>query len=146
MLSYYHRRYFPPTEQDLPSSPAASRPIPESESSSPSPEVLAARLPDPPTTDPATYGQPEAKKQKLDADSRDESVVAKPEDDKSEDDWEEVDKSECSVERLDDEPVKIDEALSTADADETQSASAQASRIIALDESHTTENLLTKDW
>lgn len=64
--------------------------------------------------------------------------------DKSEDDWEEVDQSEYPVERLDDEPVKIDETQSAGDASDDKSA--QSSRIIALDESHTSDNLLGKDW
>ncbi|KAJ5818101.1 O-acetyl-ADP-ribose deacetylase MACROD1 [Penicillium riverlandense] len=101
--------------------------IPES-APSPSPSDLAARLPDAPTADPASFGQPDAKKQKTDADAT-----------KLDDDWEEVHRSEGEpAEMLDDEPVEIDKAPSAGDVQSVQSSG-------ILDGSET-ENRLGKDW
>ncbi|KAJ5626221.1 O-acetyl-ADP-ribose deacetylase MACROD1 [Penicillium lagena] len=101
--------------------------IPES-AASPSPSDLAARLPDVPTADPASFGQPDAKKPKIDAGTT-----------KLEDDWEEVQRSEGEpVEMLDDEPVEIDKAPSAGDVQSVQSSG-------ILDGSET-ENRLGKDW
>ncbi|GAQ04097.1 O-acetyl-ADP-ribose deacetylase MACROD1 [Aspergillus lentulus] len=140
---------FPPVEQDLPRHSTHSEvPTDTTAESSPTPELLAAKLPDPPTADPALEGQPENKKQKLNADDIKPSADAKSEgvqskvDDKSEDDWEEVDKSEGGpAERLDDEPVEIERAPSAADVQ-----SVQSSGIIEEGASHPVENYLAKDW
>jgi O-acetyl-ADP-ribose deacetylase len=107
--------YFPPAEQNLSfRTKSQTKPDVEGESSS-SPETLVARLPDPPTAEPVLKGQPEAKKQKVGAD--DTLLPSKSVDDlKSEDDWEEVEKDDVSpVEQIDDDPVEVDKAPSTAD-------------------------------
>ncbi|OJJ36519.1 hypothetical protein ASPWEDRAFT_108947 [Aspergillus wentii DTO 134E9] len=133
-------KFFPPTEQDLPHASASQKSEESDGESSPSPEVLAAKLPDPPTVDPALDGQPNAKKQKIQTENLEQSI--KTETEKSEDDWEEVDKSEGSpIERLDDEPVEVDKAPSAADVQ-----SVQSSGIIDMDESQSAESLLGKDW
>lgn len=140
---------FPPVEQDLPHHITHSEvPTETTAESSPTPEMLAAKLPDPPTADPALEGQHTNKKQKLNADDLKSSAAAKAEgvqsrvDDKSEDDWEKVDKSEGGpAERLDDEPVEIERAPSVADVQ-----SVQSSGIIEEDVSHPVENYLVKDW
>lgn len=140
---------FPPVEQDLPHHITHSEvPTETTAESSPTPEMLAAKLPDPPTADPALEGQNTNKKQKLNADDIKSSAAAKAEgvqsrvDDKSEDDWEKVDKSEGGpAERLDDEPVEIERAPSVADVQ-----SVQSSGIIEEDVSHPVENYLVKDW
>lgn len=73
------------------------------------------------------YDQPEAKKQKFNPGDLGQSRSG----DKSEDDWEEVDRSEGGpVENLDDEPVEVDKGPSPADVQ-----SVQSSGIIDSDES-----------
>jgi O-acetyl-ADP-ribose deacetylase (regulator of RNase III) len=116
--------YFPPAEQNLHHSfhtKSQTKPDVEGESSS-SPETLVARLPDPPTAEPVLKGQPEAKKQKVGAD--DTILPSKSVDDlKSEDDWEEVEKDDVSpVEQIDDDPVEVDKAPSTADVQSVHSS------------------------
>ena len=106
--------------------------------------MLAAKLPDPPTVDPSLDGEPETKKQKVDADHADQSSKSYFEDFsiKSDDDWEEVDKSEDGrTEKLDDEPVQVDSPSSENDVQ-----SVQSSGIIEMDDSHMSESLLAKDW
>ncbi|KAB8259118.1 hypothetical protein BDV32DRAFT_124577 [Aspergillus pseudonomiae] len=133
---------FPPVEQDLPSDN-----IPKTESqsiadgeSSPSLDLLAAKLPDPPTVDPTLDGQPGSKKQKINASDEQSSSIQT--EDKSEDDWEEVDKSEDGrTERLDDEPIEVDRPPSAADVQ-----SVQSSGIIDMTDSQSTGSLLGKDW
>ncbi|KAF7589419.1 hypothetical protein BBP40_004323 [Aspergillus hancockii] len=134
---------FPPVELDLPCGSAKevdAQPTADGESS-PSLEILAAKLPDPPTVDPTLDGQPGSKKQKVNT----ERVVQNSKihtEDKSEDDWEEVDKSEDGrIERLDDEPVEIDRPPSVTDVQ-----SVQSSGIIDMSDSHSTGSLLGKDW
>lgn len=87
-------------------------------------------------------GQPEAKKQKVNLDDPIHRVIVK-DDEKSEDDWEEVDKADGGPEeRLDDEPVEVGKAPSIADVQ-----SVQSSGIIDLDEStHSVQSMLDKDW
>lgn len=86
------------------------------------------------------YGQPEAKKQKVKTEELGQSFNKI--EDKSEDDWEEVDKSEGGpIEKLDDEPVEVDQGPSAADV-----LSVQSSGIIDTDESQSRENFLQKDW
>ncbi|KAE8351347.1 hypothetical protein BDV28DRAFT_21833 [Aspergillus coremiiformis] len=132
---------FPPVEQDIPSSAsqkANSQPTADGVSS-PSLDLLAAKLPDPPTVDPTLDGQPESKKQKVNpSDGQSSKVFIE---DKSEDDWEEVDKSEDGrTERLDDEPVEVDRPSSAADVQ-----SVQSSGIIDMTDSQSTGSLLGKD-
>ncbi|KAL4948989.1 hypothetical protein BDW69DRAFT_83439 [Aspergillus filifer] len=90
---------------------------------SPSPDVLAASLPDPPTTEPRFEGQPENKKQKLTASEISEAETsitrASASDLKSEDEWEEVNKSEAA---LDDEPVEVTRPSSATDVQSMQSS------------------------
>ncbi|KAL2222643.1 LRP16 family protein [Thermoascus aurantiacus ATCC 26904] len=137
--------YFPPTEQDLPQSSAEhSEPKAQEGESLTSSETLAAKLPDPPTSEPALDGQPEAKKQKVNnADDTANHVLVSKEDLKSEDEWEEVDKSEGGpIERLDDEPVEVAKAPTAADVQ-----SVQSSGIIDFDEPASAESsMLVKDW
>lgn len=139
---------FPPVEQDLPHNNAQpeSQVKTDSESSS-SAEVLAAKLPDPPTADPRLEGQPETKRKKVNSEDLESTVELQPEDYRSrsdyrsEDDWEEVDKTEGGpTERLDDEPIEIDRA-SAADVH-----SVQSSGIIERDDPQIAVNMLTKDW
>jgi hypothetical protein len=103
--------------------------------------MLAAKLPDPPTVEPALDGQPGSKKQKVNTDGVVQNSKIHTED-KSEDDWEEVDKSEDGrTEGLDDEPVEIDRPPSVTDVQ-----SVQSSGIIDMADSNSTESLLGKDW
>ncbi|PYH97390.1 hypothetical protein BO71DRAFT_396219 [Aspergillus ellipticus CBS 707.79] len=61
---------------------------------------------------------------------------------KSDDDWEEVDKSEDGrTERLEDEPVEVDRPSSATDVQ-----SIQSSGIIDMDGSHMSDSLMAKDW
>lgn len=91
--------HFPPVEEETPkeSKPEVSH----------SAEALAATLPDAPTSDP-NAGEHVAKKAKID------------EADKSEDDWEKVDKAES--EKLDDEPVKVGKGSTATDVESVSSA------------------------
>lgn len=90
-------------------------------------------------------GQPEAKKQKVNADETEtlHHVIISKDDLRSEDDWEEVDKSEGGpIERLDDEPVEVAKASTAADVQSVQSSS-----IIDFDEPASTESsMLVKNW
>ncbi|KAJ0423670.1 hypothetical protein BJY00DRAFT_42304 [Aspergillus carlsbadensis] len=91
---------------------------------SPSPEVLAATLPDPPTVEPRLEGQPESKKLKVasDAGTQTTHVPVFP-DDKSEDEWEKVNESEAGrTETLDEDPVEIDRPSSATDVQSVQSS------------------------
>ncbi|KAL4865069.1 hypothetical protein BDV12DRAFT_175242 [Aspergillus spectabilis] len=118
--------FFPPTEQPQPIGNGYARAEPPT---SASPADLAASLPDPPTAEPTLEGQPESKKQKIsesdvghDAGAQTAHTTAFSED-KSEDDWEEVNKSEAGrAERLDDDPVEIDRPSSAADVQSVQSS------------------------
>ncbi|KKK15861.1 hypothetical protein P175DRAFT_0515633 [Aspergillus ochraceoroseus IBT 24754] len=145
--------FFPPDEQDIPQASYPPADSPELankdsyESSSPSPELLAAKLPDPPTMEPTLAGEPECKKHKIstDAGTQTARVASFPDDksvdDRSEDDWEEVDRSEDGrTEKLDDEPVEIDRPLSPTDVQ-----SVQSSGIIDMVQSHSTDGFLEKD-
>ncbi|KAE8146271.1 hypothetical protein BDV25DRAFT_162805 [Aspergillus avenaceus] len=133
---------FPPVEQDLPKSTSLKS---ESQStaageSSPSLEMLAAKLPDPPTVDPAAAGQPGSKKQKVDTDDATQNSKFHT-DERSEDDWEEVDKSDDGrTEQLDDEPVEV------RPPSPTDVQSVQSSGIIDMVDSHSTGSLMGKDW
>ncbi|KAE8367667.1 hypothetical protein BDV27DRAFT_66351 [Aspergillus caelatus] len=133
---------FPPVEQDLPS---GSAPKAESQSiadgeSSPSLDLLAAKLPDPPTVGPTLDGQLGSKKQRVNTKDGQRSRIYM--EDRSEDDWEEVDKSEDGrTERLDDEPVEVDRPPSATDVQ-----SVQSSGIIDMTDSQSTGSLLGKDW
>lgn len=141
VLTHYYSKYFPPTEQDLPSGNSQSKPAGESWPS-PSPEILAPKLPDPPTVDPALdfHHQPDAKKQEK---------VSKPDDSAelgqsfasvhgTDDEWEEVE----PVEKLDDEPVDVGKAGSVADVQSVQSGS-----VVDPDEAQSpVTNMLAKDW
>lgn len=137
-----YRKIFPPTEQDLPQSSTQSGSQSKADGeSSPSPELLAAQLPDPPTVDPNLDGQPEAKKQKFDSEDLGQSIITMT-DAKSEDEWEEVDRSEGGpAEKLDDDPVEIDRAPSAADVH-----SVQSSGILGTDEVRSAASMLEKDW
>lgn len=91
--------------------------------------------------DPDLDDKPEAKKQKIESEDLGQSSITII-DEKSEDDWEEVDRSEGTpAERLDDEPVEVDRAPSAADVH-----SVQSSGILGTDEVHSVGNLLEKDW
>ncbi|KAL4965996.1 macro domain-containing protein [Aspergillus stella-maris] len=107
--------YFPYVEESSPDDGTAQQ--------SPSPDVLAASLPDPPTTEPKFEGQPESKKQKLTAFEMSESessiTRASASDLKSEDEWEEVNKSEAA---LDDDPVEVARPSSANDVQSMQSS------------------------
>ncbi|EYE91590.1 macro domain-containing protein [Aspergillus ruber CBS 135680] len=151
-------KFFPPTEQDLPQSSTQQNSQKADGEFSPSPEILAAKLPDPPTEDPNLDGQSQAKRQKLDSDELGNSSITMI-DERSEDEWEEVNRSEDEgdkFERLrssevidkseetDDEPVEVDRASSAADVH-----SVQSSGILGMDGSHEYRpvgNMLEKDW
>lgn len=91
--------------------------------------------------DPVLDGEPEAKKQKVDSEDLGNSIVTMT-DERSEDDWEEVDRFEGGpTERLDDEPVEIGRAPSAADVH-----SVQSSGILGADETRLASSLLEKDW
>ncbi|KAK1148704.1 hypothetical protein N8T08_008589 [Aspergillus melleus] len=138
--------FFPPVGQDVPrSSGQESGPQAQVDGeSSPSPELLAAKLPDPPTVDPALEGQPEAKKVKVDTGRRErpsEDITTRS-DERSEDDWEEINRSDDGrTEKLDDEPVEVDRPPSVTDVQ-----SVQSSGIIDSVQSQSTESLIGKDW
>lgn len=106
-------------------------------------------MPDPPPGDPVLYGQPEAKKQKTikpDDIGQSFTILHNRPEDKSEDDWEEVDGSEGgppSIERLDDEPVQVDKVPSAVDVQSVQSSSSVAD---LEDEFRSPDNFLGKDW
>ncbi|GKZ39113.1 hypothetical protein AbraIFM66950_011898 [Aspergillus brasiliensis] len=137
--------FFPPEDQGVPSASSDREPQLESDGeSSKSAEMLAAKLPDPPTVDPALNGEPETKKQKVNADETERSGRSYMEDFsiRSDDDWEEVDKSEDGrTEKLDDEPVEVDRPPSATDVQ-----SVQSSGIIEMDGSNVSDNALAKDW
>lgn len=146
MLTTQCRYHFPPTPQDLPQSSTAdeSQQKPSGESP-PSSEILAANLPDPPATDPSSEldGQSAAKKQKTN-NSDDHGPNRGLEESfasvhgteaRSEDGWEDVD---GSIERLDDDPVEVDKEPSIADVQSVRSSS--------VDDVHSVDNLLEKDW
>ncbi|PWY92115.1 LRP16 family protein [Aspergillus heteromorphus CBS 117.55] len=137
--------FFPREDQDpsIDSDDAESQPESDGESLK-SAEILAAKLPDPPTVDPALNGEPDTKKQKVDIDQNEPSGKSNMEDFsiKSDDDWEEVDKSEDGrTEKLEDEPVEVDRPSSATDVQ-----SIQSSGIIDMDGSHMSDSLLAKDW
>ncbi|KAL4931053.1 macro domain-containing protein [Aspergillus undulatus] len=110
--------YFPPSDQ--------SNTDDGDVQSTPSPDILAASLPDPPTAEPKFEGQPESKKQKIsppngrDAETQTTRIPAT--ELKSEDEWEEVNKSEADRTALDDDPVEIDRPSSAADVQSMQSS------------------------
>lgn len=86
-------------------------------------------------------GQPEAKKQKVQSEDLAQSATSKT-GDKSEDDWEEVDRAEGGPsERLEDEPVEVAQGPSAADV-----RSVQSSGILDEPVNHASENMLAKDW
>ena len=98
--------------------------------------------------DPASDDLPERKKQKVNADDPGQSTNVQSDhilprsDERSEDDWEEVDKSEDGrTERLEDEPVQVDGPPSPTDVQ-----SVQSSGIIDMDGSHSTEGSFAKDF
>ncbi|KAL4878619.1 LRP16 family protein [Aspergillus karnatakaensis] len=118
--------YFPPEEQPQTTENDDARKEP---STSASPTILAASLPDPPTAEPKLEGQPESKKQKisdseLGRDAGTQTVHASAlSEDKSEDDWEEVNNSEAGrAETLEDDPVEIDRPSSATDVQSVQSS------------------------
>ncbi|KKZ61159.1 hypothetical protein EMCG_04208 [[Emmonsia] crescens] len=116
--------YFPPTEQDLPTETEQTSEEPSHPSSSPA--TLAASLPDPPTSEPTLEGQPDAKKPKFGTDVSGSRTLDK-DGEKSEDDWEKVDQAEATnttAERLDDEPVELDDAPTSADVQSVVSSTA----------------------
>ncbi|PLB53382.1 protein LRP16 [Aspergillus steynii IBT 23096] len=138
--------FFPPVDQDVPrSSDQETDPQAQDDGeSSPSPELLAARLPDPPTVDPALEGQPDAKRFKADTGhkGRPSGDISMKSDERSEDDWEEVSQiDDGRTERLDDEPVEVGRPPSAGDVQ-----SVQSSGIIDSTESHSSESLIGKDW
>ncbi|KAL4921984.1 hypothetical protein BDW62DRAFT_99917 [Aspergillus aurantiobrunneus] len=108
---------FPPADQTQDTGNGDARNV------SPSPEVLAASLPDPPTAEPTLEGQPESKKQKVsatdvgcDAGTQTTHVPAFSEE-RSEDEWEEVNKSDAG-----DEAVEVDRPSSATDVQSVQSS------------------------
>ncbi|PLB33193.1 macro domain-containing protein [Aspergillus candidus] len=139
--------FFPPENQNA-SEASGQTGMKDTSESSPSPELLAAKLPDAPTVDPASDDLPERKKQKVNADDPGQSTNVQSDhilprsDERSEDDWEEVDKSEDGrTERLEDEPVQVDGPPSPTDVQ-----SVQSSGIIDMDGSHSTEGSFAKDF
>ncbi|OJK04955.1 hypothetical protein ASPACDRAFT_74485 [Aspergillus aculeatus ATCC 16872] len=148
--------FFPPEDQDVPSNDITHEQS-ESQSTSTdgesllSSEVLAAKLPDAPTMEPGLDGQPETKKQRVNETATTQRGKSYIEDFsiKSDDDWEEVDKSEDGrTERLDDDPVEVDRPPSATDVQ-----SVQSSGIIDMDGSQSSsdgilskDSLMTKDW
>ncbi|PGH23105.1 hypothetical protein AJ80_02879 [Polytolypa hystricis UAMH7299] len=127
--------YFPPTEQDLSQSSSKEQPTnpPEPEATSLSAsETLAAKLPDPPTVDPATEGQPGTKKQKTGSDPA-ESRSASRDDERSEDGWERVERTEKPAgDSLDDDPVEL-HAPSAADVQSVVSSTADLEESASLE-------------
>ncbi|PGH09449.1 hypothetical protein GX51_00554 [Blastomyces parvus] len=126
-IDAYHTllpEYFPPTEQDLSTEPKQTREEPSHPSSSPA--TLAASLPDAPTTEPTLEGQPDAKKPRVGADVSGSRALDK-DGERSEDDWEKVEQADVtntSAERLDDEPVELDDAPTSADVQSVVSSTA----------------------
>ncbi|OAX82820.1 hypothetical protein ACJ72_02824 [Emergomyces africanus] len=117
-------KYFPPTERDL--STEIEQALEEPSYPSSSPATLAASLPDPPTSEPTLEGQPGAKKPKV-ANEVSGSRPLDREGERSEDDWEKVDQAEVTntvAERLDDEPVELDDAPTSADVQSVVSSTA----------------------
>ncbi|KAL4783183.1 hypothetical protein BJX76DRAFT_330571 [Aspergillus varians] len=121
----------------------------DAHSVSPSPEMLAASLPDPPTAEPTTLeGQPDSKKQKIsasdagcDAGTQTAHIPAFSEE-RSEDEWEEVNNPEASrTETLDDDPVEIDRPSSATDVQSVQSSGI----IDDMVHSQSTDGFLGKD-
>ncbi|KAL2861160.1 macro domain-containing protein [Aspergillus lucknowensis] len=101
----------------------------DSHKESPSPDVLAASLPNPPTVEPKLEGQPESKKLKVSSPDvgRDASTqtayVSAVSEEKSEDEWEEVNKPDTGrTETLDDDPVEIGRPSSATDVQSVQSS------------------------
>ncbi|PGH18353.1 hypothetical protein AJ79_00419 [Helicocarpus griseus UAMH5409] len=116
--------YFPPTEKDLSTETDHDSEQPSHPSSSPA--TLAATLPDPPTSEPTFEGQPDAKKAKIEAGVSGSRTLDK-DGEKSEDDWEKVDQADAAnaaTERLDDEPVELDAAPTSADVQSVVSSTA----------------------
>ncbi|KAL5049257.1 hypothetical protein BDW71DRAFT_205004 [Aspergillus fruticulosus] len=123
--------FFPPVEhsQDADADNEAAHDVSPS-----SPSVLAASLPDPPTAEPTLEGQPESKKQKLnaqpsDADPDDRLLYINEHSDlRSEDEWDAIEAAEARTgrftytEALDAEPVEIDRPSSTTDVQSVQSS------------------------
>ncbi|KAL5336117.1 hypothetical protein BJX70DRAFT_291475 [Aspergillus crustosus] len=137
--------YFPPAEQPQTTENGKTR----GESPTPaSPAVLAASLPDPPTAEPTLEGQPDSKKQKIsepeidrDAGHQTSRAPAVSEE-KSEDEWEQVHKSEAGrPDTLEDDPVEIDRPSSVTDVQSVQSSGI----IDDMTHSQSTDDLLTKD-
>ncbi|KAL3482255.1 hypothetical protein BJX99DRAFT_217648 [Aspergillus californicus] len=115
--------FFPPEEQ------SQNKGKEDRRAEAPSPTVLAASLPDPPTVEPTLEGQPESKKQRLETllaghDSGTQTAHAPlPSEEKSEDEWEEVNKFEAGrTETLEDDPVEIDRPSSANDVQSVQSS------------------------
>lgn len=98
------RMHFPPVEEETPTD--------SKQKVSHSAEALAAKLPDAPTDDPNAHDGHMAKKLKIDS--------SKGDGDRSEDDWEKVDKAES--EKLDDEPVNVAKASTATDVESVSSA------------------------
>ncbi|RAL11251.1 macro domain-containing protein [Aspergillus homomorphus CBS 101889] len=149
--------FFPPEGQDVPSTTSGS-PNEQTQSQSTntdgesllSSETLAAKLPDAPTLEPGLDGQPETKKQRVNVTDTEQRGKSHMEDFsiRSDDDWEEVHKSEDGrTERLDDDPVEVDRPPSATDVQ-----SVQSSGIIDMDGSQSSDgilakdSLMTKDW
>ncbi|WEW59124.1 hypothetical protein PRK78_004593 [Emydomyces testavorans] len=110
--------YFPPTPFDTPQSPAKEHtPTAPDNPVSQSPDLLAAKLPDAPTSDPLAQGEPNVKKPKLASRTADNRNPDR-EEEKSEDDWEKIEQPERIItpaEKLDDDPVEVDKAPTAAD-------------------------------
>ncbi|KAI9367070.1 hypothetical protein BJX61DRAFT_530163 [Aspergillus egyptiacus] len=134
--------FFPPAEQP----PNAENREFHKESASSA--ALAASLPDPPTVEPSLEGQPESKKLKVDAQDTGNGIGSETAPvsaffgERSEDEWEEVNKSDAGrTETLEDEPVEIGRPSS-----ETDVQSVQSSGIIdEMVHSQSTDGLLGKD-
>src|SRR5204863_2341023 len=101
------------------------------------PPTLAATLPDPPSSEPTVEGERDAKKVKVASGGLKHRSNIR-DDDKSEDDWEEVDKVEGSAvngpaEKLDDEPVEVDSAPTPADVQSVESSTADLGEGISVE-------------
>ncbi|PYH48681.1 LRP16 family protein [Aspergillus saccharolyticus JOP 1030-1] len=140
---------FPPEDQEVPSTTdggieqTESQPASTDGESLPSSAILAAKLPDAPTMEPGLDGQPETKKQRVNETGTEQRGKSHIEDFsiRSDDDWEEVDKSEDGrTERLDDDPVEVDRPPSATDVQ-----SVQSSGIIEMDGSQSSDGILSKD-
>ncbi|EEQ27225.1 hypothetical protein McanMca71_006947 [Microsporum canis] len=112
-------QYFPPTAQDLPPS-STTREETKTEVGGPhAPEILAASLPDAPTSEPVTQaGGSTAKKAKLSPDNS--TITAR--DLEDDDDWEKVDQPVNTKENLEDDPVEVDNGPTAADVQSVSSA------------------------